>query len=539
MVGTQAGTEDQLSGARAALARAEWDEARELFRRAAETGDAPEAWEGLSRAAWWLGDEQTTLSARERAYRRYQAAGDVRRAAHMATWLAGDHLDFHGDDAVGRAWLRRGGSLLEGHDLCAEHGWLLVMEADIVLSAEADPRATERLAREGLAVARQVGDVDVEVVALALLGTALITAGDVDEGLECVGESTALAVGGEFGDAAAPGWALCHNVAVCAGLGDFGQAEQWCRAMQQFASTWRARHFFGTCRLAYGDVLAAHGDWTSAEEELVSAREDLRSTKPGLAGPSAVRLGELRARQGRLDEARALFEEALPSAAAVLALAGLDLQAGDAEAATAAAERVLRRTSTDNLFDRLPALELLARGRCARGDHAGALAAATEVERESARLGTPYLCGRALAVRAEVALAAAEPEDACRAAEDAIDHFAEASAPFELARARLTLSQALRRLGRAERADLEEGAAREALDLLGAPSTGQVSHEELSTRELDILRLVAAGLSDARIAERLFLSPHTVHRHVANVRTKLGVASRAAAVADATRRGLL
>jgi pimeloyl-ACP methyl ester carboxylesterase/DNA-binding CsgD family transcriptional regulator len=62
---------------------------------------------------------------------------------------------------------------------------------------------------------------------------------------------------------------------------------------------------------------------------------------------------------------------------------------------------------------------------------------------------------------------------------------------------------------------------------------------DLSARELDILQLVAAGLSDADIAERMVLSPHTVHRHVANIRTKLGLPSRAAAVAHATRMGLL
>ena len=62
---------------------------------------------------------------------------------------------------------------------------------------------------------------------------------------------------------------------------------------------------------------------------------------------------------------------------------------------------------------------------------------------------------------------------------------------------------------------------------------------DLSARELEILRLVAAGLSDAEIAERLVLSPHTVHRHVANIRTKLGLPSRAAAVAHAARIGLL
>ena len=62
---------------------------------------------------------------------------------------------------------------------------------------------------------------------------------------------------------------------------------------------------------------------------------------------------------------------------------------------------------------------------------------------------------------------------------------------------------------------------------------------ELSERELEVLRLVAAGLSDAEIAGRLVLSPHTVHRHVANVRTKLRQPSRAAAVAQAGRLGLI
>lgn len=62
---------------------------------------------------------------------------------------------------------------------------------------------------------------------------------------------------------------------------------------------------------------------------------------------------------------------------------------------------------------------------------------------------------------------------------------------------------------------------------------------ELTSREIEVLTLVASGLSNREIAERLVLSPHTVHRHVANVRTKLGLPTRAAAVAAATRRGLL
>jgi DNA-binding NarL/FixJ family response regulator len=60
----------------------------------------------------------------------------------------------------------------------------------------------------------------------------------------------------------------------------------------------------------------------------------------------------------------------------------------------------------------------------------------------------------------------------------------------------------------------------------------------LSGREREVLALVARGFSDAAIAEQLVLSPHTVHRHVANIRTKLNLPSRAAAAAFAVRAGL-
>ena len=69
-----------------------------------------------------------------------------------------------------------------------------------------------------------------------------------------------------------------------------------------------------------------------------------------------------------------------------------------------------------------------------------------------------------------------------------------------------------------------------------APATGV---EDLSAREREVLRLVAEGLSDAEIGTRLVLSPHTVHRHVANIRRKLGLRSRSAAAAAAARAGII
>ena len=84
-------------------------------------------------------------------------------------------------------------------------------------------------------------------------------------------------------------------------------------------------------------------------------------------------------------------------------------------------------------------------------------------------------------------------------------------------------------------------ACRQGLALHEQPTTA-AHHSEpvlLSRREREILACVAHGLGDREIAEQLQLSPHTVHRHVANIRRKLGATSRTAAVAQATRLGLL
>jgi ATP/maltotriose-dependent transcriptional regulator MalT len=538
-VTTVSGT-DPLGAGRAALGRAAWAEARARFEEAVAAGDAPEAWEGLSRAAWWQGDQEATFDARERAYRAYRRAGDACGAARMAMWLASDHLDFRGDDAVASAWLGRGRALVGDREPCAEQGWIALIEADIALLARSDPATAERRAHEALDLARRIQDVGVEVVGLAVLGSALVAAGAIEEGVRRLDESAALAVGEEFSETAAPGWALCHTVSACADVGDFGRAAQWCRALHTWSAAWQARHFFGVCRTAYGEVLATGGDWPSAEQELVSAMEDLRTTRPALAAPTAVRLGRLRARQGDLAEARALFEAALPLPQAILALGELDLAGGDATAAADAADRVLRRLGDASVLDRFPALELLARARAAAGDTEGAGGTAEQVEREAARLATPYMRGRGRLVRGHVLSAAGEHDRARQAAEDAADLFAACSAPYEAAHARMLLSATLEALGHPKRAEAEARAAREALELLGAPGVGRrAATEELSPREVDILRLVARGLGDAQIAERLFLSPHTVHRHIANIRTKLRVPSRAAAVARATRSGLL
>jgi hypothetical protein len=132
--------DDAIAAGRAALADANWGRARDRFETALEAGESAEALEGLSWAAWWLGGEELTLTARERAYRAYRAADESCGAARMAVWLASDVLDFRGDDAVAAGWLERARRLLDARDPCPEHGWLWLMEADLALRVGSDPR---------------------------------------------------------------------------------------------------------------------------------------------------------------------------------------------------------------------------------------------------------------------------------------------------------------------------------------------------------------------------------------------------------------
>lgn len=540
MSGTTVHEADPLTAGRAALDRADWAEARRRYEEAVASEATPAALEGLSWAAWWQGDLDATLTARERAFRAYRQADDACGAARMAMWLASDHFDFRGDDAVAGAWLRRAQALVDGRDPCPEQGYNLLLAADIALFAQADPAAALEHAREAIELGRLLPDVGVEVVGNAILGSALVARGDVEEGLRRLDDCAALAVAEDFQLMVAPGWALCHTVSVCTNVGDFSRAGQWCRALHAWSARWQGRHFFGICRTAYGDVLATSGEWDTAEEELSSALQDMSAARPAMAANTAVRLGRLRASQGDVAGARELFESALPLPAAVLALGELDTAGGDPSAGVDAADRVLRNVGEQAVLERFPALELRARAAARAGDVAGAAATAAELERDAGRLGTPYMRARSRLVRAEVLAASGDNDGARRAAEDAVDLFGRCSAPYDGARARLTLADALRALGRDDRAAAEARAARDALERLrAARQHADAVADELSPRETEILRLVARGMGDAEIAARLFLSPHTVHRHVANVRAKLRTPSRAAAVAYATRHGLL
>jgi DNA-binding NarL/FixJ family response regulator len=141
--------------------------------------------------------------------------------------------------------------------------------------------------------------------------------------------------------------------------------------------------------------------------------------------------------------------------------------------------------------------------------------------------------------RGRVARAAGDHEQARIHFEDAVDRFESVGATFDAAEARGELATSLLALGRADAAALEAKLARTAmLELGAAPRTENASPLPLTRREHDVLRLLAAGLTNRQIAEELVLSEHTVHRHVTNILRKLELPSRAAAAAHAVRSGV-
>ena len=192
---------------------------------------------------------------------------------------------------------------------------------------------------------------------------------------------------------------------------------------------------------------------------------------------------------------------------------------------------------------------------CDLGRLEEARGALVDLQAIAAAAGTGALRAAARAGEGLCAAAVGDHGEAVSAFEDAVDDYRRAGSPYESALARLDLAAALRALGRGSDAEHEARAARAAFEAIGA--AGEVGRADrflntspaapcpapegsvpgLSPRENEVLGLVALGLSNPEIAERLFLSEHTVKRHVANILAKLDLPSRAAAAAHAARKG--
>jgi LuxR family maltose regulon positive regulatory protein len=372
-----------IESARAAILKGDWNAAARSARRSLEHGETAEGHELLGLASWWLSDADTLFTSRERAYRLYLDRDEIRRAARIATWLDWDSRAFRAEPAVANGWLRRARRLLEGHHDSAEYGWLLLREADARLSRDAVAAAAG--AADAAALGRRHRDPDLEYIALSLEGLALVAAGSVAEGMQKLDEATAAVVADEFADRSAAGVTCCHLISACELVRDFDRAGQWCGRVREYCRRWDHPALFTVCRTQYAGVLVSSGDWAAAETELQSAIAELAELRPGWISLGYLRLAELRRRQGRLDEAAAIFEKLAPTPDAGLGLAAIALERGIPAEAERLARRVLRQVPRGNHTARAAALELIVLAAAAGGRADAALAELTELERSQGR----------------------------------------------------------------------------------------------------------------------------------------------------------
>ena len=548
----QVGSE-QLHAGWAELGEGRWDAARALFDEALAREETPEAFEGLSWAGWWLDDAQTVFSARERAYRMYRKSGDAASAARMATWLAADQLDFHGAAAVASGWLQRAHRLLDQLEPGPDHGWLAFHDGYIAHASGDTPRARE-LAAFAAELGRRFSVADLEMLGLALEGAALVASAQVEEGMRYLDEATTTALEGEAAIPISSAWACCLLVSACTAALDYERAFEWCDRIAEFAERYGSRYMLAFCRAEYGAVHLWRGRWTDAEAELSAAVDDFSRSRPAWAGGPLLGLAELRRRQGRPEEAGLLLDQVGAFQPAQVCRARLALGRGESLRAVELLERVLRQMPEHRKLDRFPALELLVRARIARGELDEA-ASALETLREVERLvGTAPLRAHADLAEGMLTGAGGDHGHARPLLEDAVDRFQRSGAPFEAAQARLELATSLVALGRTDAAEREAAAALSCLLELGADTEagraerllgaitrggGRTTLPEVTAREREVLRLLAEGLTNRQISNRLVVSEHTVHRHVTNILRKLGLPSRTAAAAHAVRAGLL
>jgi DNA-binding CsgD family transcriptional regulator len=564
MTGVLLEQSDPLRGGQQALGRGAWQEARNLFAAALAAEETPEALEGLGAASWWLGDGAAVFSARERAYRLYRERRDDRGAARAATGLAVDHCTFRGELVVAGGWFRRAERLLKG-ETCRERGWLLIAKAHVGLLVEHSPATARALAAEAGSLGKALGDIDIEMLGLAYEGLALVDLGDIAAGMRYLDEATVAAVAGEMRDIDSTCTACCCLIYACEKTRDLERAAQWCEQLTELSTRWSYRAMFAMCRTHYAGVLIWRGSWAEAEMVLEEALDELDRTHRAQAAEALVMLAALRCRQGRLDESASLFARAeahpyrmLAHNPCLLGRAALALEREDAEAAVELAERFLRAVPAEVRLERAAGLELLVRAHVALGNTPRAEEALTELRSVAGVVVASGSMQAALRFAEGLVAAEADPASAKACFEDAVELWTGAGAPFEAARGRVDLGRILFRLGRRAAAQEEVSKAVETLHAIGAlraASRAQALARELdqagtlaaqvassgplSGREIEVLRLVAQGLTNKQIASRLCRSEHTVHRHVANIFTKLDLPSRAAAVSYAAKHGLV
>ncbi|MBN0043043.1 DNA-binding response regulator [Streptomyces actuosus] len=505
----------------------------------------------MARAAYLIGAFDAAAGSWERAHHAHLAQGEASPAVRSAFWL-GIMLVLRGEEARGGGWLARAQHILTDTALdCAEQGYLRIPAALQALDG-GDAEAAHRAFVEITGIAERFDDADLRAFGTLGRGQALVALGGVARGVALLDEAMVAVTTGEVSPITA-GIVYCAVILACRGVFDLRRVQEWTAALSRWCAAQQdLKPYRGQCLVHRSEIMQLRGEWADAMDEARRACEHL-SDPPGdpVMGMALYQRGELHRLRGAHSRAEQCYREAVGHGhPAQPGLALLRLAQGRVDDAAAAIRRAVAETRGPEERPRL--LAACVEIELAAGSVDAARDAADELDRIAAGFDSPYLRAVVAYAHGSLLLAAGESEAACAALRSASAAWHEMDAPYETARVRLQLARACLRIGDHDTAEMELQAAGRVFEHLGAAPAleearrllrraGGAAHPGpggLTPREVEVLRLVATGASNREIADRLVISDRTVARHLSNMFTKLGVSSRAAAVAYAYEHGL-
>ena len=539
-----------LERGRDAYGRRAWRSAYDAFVRAdASDGLGADDLDLFATCAYLIGRDDESMAYFERAHHRFLEEGDERRAVRCAFWL-GMNLLLRGEIGPASGWLGRAERMLDRDADSAEHGYLLLPEA-FQLSLQGDLEGAAATAGRAGDIGERFGDADLFALASGVQGQFLVGQGQIELGLRLLDEAMVAATSPEAGSPIVTGIVYCGVILSCVETYQVRRAQEWTDVLTRWCEEQpELVAFTGRCLIHRAEIMQLHGAWSDALEEARRASARLsRGFNRGATAQAFYRQGELERLRGDLEAAEQAYEEARrygfePQPGSAL----LRLAQAREEAAVAAIRRVLgEATDRPRRAGLLPAFVEIA---LAVGDVDEAAEASRELEQLAEEYASTLLRAAAAQARGAVELAREDPAAALASLRRSWHAWHELEAPYEAARARALLGLACRLLGDEDTALRELEAARDAFVDLGAhpdrrrveswlSGSAALETHGLTARELEVLRLVAAGKTNRDIATALVISEHTVARHLQNVFAKLDVSSRTAASAFAYEHDLV
>jgi DNA-binding CsgD family transcriptional regulator len=542
--------ESLVERGRSLAASGSWGEAHATLLRARAleplTGDDLEL---LARAAYMLGRDDDYVAALELAHDAHLAMGAADRASRCGCFI-GLNLMPRGEHSLGAGWFARAERLLDRERLdCAERGYLMIPTL-LGRVGSGDHEGASAVAAKIVAIAERFDDRDLLALGSMEQAHALFRLGHEDEGGRLLDELL-VAVSTRELSPVVTGITYCNTILFCAAVYDLPRAREWTAALSRWCDQQpEMLAHTGVCMVHRAELFELAGEWQDALEE--AGRAERRSGRgvlnQGAAGHACYRRAEVLRRQGEFDEAEEAYEKAAALGCSPQpGLALLRLAQGRPEAAIAAVRRVLGESEDE--MQRARVLPAAVESMISLGDADAARRASEELDAIASSRPSPMLGAIAAHARGAVALAGGDPSGALASLRASWQTWQALDVPYESARIRVLVALACRALGDEDTALLELRIAGAAFDELGALpdarrvrgllGVGSPSEHGLTDRELDVLRLLARGLTNKAIGAELSISERTVDRHVSNIFAKTGTASRAAATAFAYERRMV